>query len=127
MEQGFSLDEGSKIILEEFHRACLDKRTADKIKAILLMAKGFTYSQIEEILLINERTLNRYKHIYKEQGIDGLVKNNFQGSHYKLSEEQIESLKKELNSRVYPTAESIVGYVWKTFQIQYTVKGMVQT
>jgi transposase len=127
MDQEFSLDDESRIILEEFHRACLDKKTADKIKAVLLLAKGFTYSEIEEILLANERTLNRYKNIYKERGIDGIVENNYQGRQYKLGEEQIEELKKELNSRVYPTAESIAAYIWKTFRVKYTAKGMVQT
>ena len=69
----------TRIVLEEFHRACLDKRTADRIKAILLIADGFTYSQIEKILLLDERTLNRYKKMYIEHGIDGLVENNYQG------------------------------------------------
>jgi hypothetical protein len=36
MDQGFFLDDESRIILEEFHQACPDKKTADKIKAILL-------------------------------------------------------------------------------------------
>ena len=104
----------------------MDKKTADRIKAILLMADGFTYQQIERILLLNERTLNRYKKIYKEQGIDGLVENNYQGRQSKLSEEQIETLKQELRKNLYSTAESICKYVMKTFKVRYSVKGMVQ-
>ena len=69
MEGEFYLDTKSRTVLEEFHRACLDKKTADRIKAILLIADGFTYSQIEKILLLDERTLNRYKRIYRELGI----------------------------------------------------------
>jgi hypothetical protein len=42
MEGEFYVTDKDRIILEEFHRACLDKKTADKIKAILLMAQGFT-------------------------------------------------------------------------------------
>jgi transposase len=127
MENAFYLSDRDKTVLEEYHRACLDKKTADRIKAILLIAQGFTYPEIEKILLLDERTLNRYKHIYKEQGIDGLVANNYQGGSYKLSEGQIGQLKKELNSTIYPTAEAICEYVWKTFKIRYTAKGMVQT
>jgi transposase len=127
MDQGFSLDDESRIILEEFHGACLDKKTADKIKAILLISQGFTYQQIQKILLIDERTLARYKKIYQERGIDGLVENNYQGSNYKLSGEQIKILKEELKNNLYTTAESVCEYVWKRFHIKYTAQGMVKT
>jgi transposase len=127
MEGDFYLNDKDRLILEEFHRACLDKKTADKIKAILLIAQGFSYYEIEKILLLDERTLNRYKNLYKHKGIDGLVANNYQGSSYKLSDEQIELLKQELDSKIYWTAEEICEYVKKTFKVSYTVKGMVQT
>jgi transposase len=78
----------------------VDKKTADKIKAILLMAQGFTYTEIEKILLLDERTLNRYKRLYKSEGIDGLTANNYQGSSYKLSDEQIDLFNNHLNPPV---------------------------
>ena len=127
MEGEFYLPSESRKILEEFHRACLDKKTADRIKAILLMADGFTYQQIEKILLLDERTLIRYKKIYHEKCVDGLVANNYQGRPFKLNEEQIIQLKKELDLRLYATAESICDYVHKTFGVKYTSQGMVQT
>jgi transposase len=127
MEREFYLDDKDRITLEEFHRACLDKKTADKIKAILLMAQGFTYAEIGKILLLDERTLNRYKRLYQNEGIDGLVANNYQGSRYKLSNEQIRELKQELDSKIYRTAEEVRAYVWKRFKVRYTVHGMVQT
>ena len=81
MGEELHIDARSRQVLEEFHRACLDKKTADRIKAVLLISDGFTYPQIKKILLLDERTLNRYKHIYQEQGIDGLAANNYQGAH----------------------------------------------
>jgi transposase len=91
------------------------------------MVQGFTYKEIEKILLLDERTLNQYRWLYKNEGIDGLVRNNYQGSGYKLNDEQIKELKQELNSKIYRTAEEACEYVWKKFKIRYTVKGMVQT
>jgi transposase len=126
MEGEFKIDIRARKILEEFHHACLDKKTADRIKAILLLADGFTYQQIERILLLNERTLNRYKKIYNERGIDGLVENNYQGRYCKLNEEQIDILKQELRETLYSTSESICKFVLKTFNIKYSVKGMTQ-
>jgi transposase len=127
MERDFYLNDEDRAVLEEFHRACLDKKTADKIKAILLMAQGFTYSDIEKILLLDGRTLNRYKNRYKREGIDGLVAHNYQGSGYKLNDKQIDELKRELDSKIYRTAEEVCEYIWKTFGVRYTVHGMVQT
>ena len=127
MEGDFYLSTESRAVLEEFHRACLDKKTADKIKAILLIADGFSYPQIRKILLLDERTLSRYKKMYNENGIDGLVENNYQGRQCKLNEEQIKKLKQELDSQLYETAESVCEYVFKTFGIRYTAQGMVHT
>jgi transposase len=127
MKEELRLTREELAILKEYHRACLDKKTADRIKAVLLISDGFTYPEIEKILLLNERTLNRYKTIYKEQGIDGLVANNYQGGSYKLSEEQTELLKKELNSKIYPAAGAVCAFVKENFGIKYTVNGMVQT
>ena len=125
MEGEFTITIRDRKVLEEYHRACLDKKTADRIKAILLITDGFTYSQIEKILLLDERTLNRYKKIYSDEGIDGLVANNYQGKQCTLSDEQLERLKQELNSKLYATAEKVCDYVRKTFNINFTAQGMV--
>jgi transposase len=127
MKKELRLTEKDILVLKEYHRACVDKKTADKIKTILLISEGFTYPEIEKILLLDERTFDRYKTLYEEQGIDGLVANNYQGGSYKLGEEQTELLKKELNSKIYPTAEAVCAWVEKTFGIKYTSAGMVQT
>jgi transposase len=127
MKEELRLTENDIRILKEYHRACADKKTADKIKTILLISEGFTYPEIEKILLLDERTFNRYKTLYEERGIDGLAANNYQGGSYKLSGEQMELLRKELNSKIYPTAEAVCAWVKKNCGIKYTVNGMVQT
>ncbi|MHB9294167.1 hypothetical protein Holit_03294 [Hollandina sp. SP2] len=65
------LDDEDRGTREEFHRAYLDKKTADNIKTILLMAQGFTYTEIEQIWLLDKRPLNRYNRLYRNEGIDG--------------------------------------------------------
>jgi transposase len=125
MEGEFILSQRDRKILEEFHRACLDKKTADKIKTVLLIADGFTYTQIAKILLLDERTYSRYKKIYIEKGIDGLVENNYQGRQCSLNEKQIEQLKQELDKKLYATAEEVCDYVEKMFSVQYSAEGMV--
>jgi transposase len=102
----------------------------DRIKTILLINKGFTYKQIEEILLIDEKTINRYKNLYKNEGIDGLAANNYRGGgggRYKLSDERIDIIKKELNEKIYMNSRMVCDFIRKRFQIKYTPQGMVQT
>jgi transposase len=123
----FKLRDDERLILEEMHRACTDKRTADKIKAILLLDKGWTYSEIKEVLLLDERTLNRYKKLYKRGGVDAIVKNNYQGGFYKLSEPEIKQLKATLDTQLFSNALEVCQYVKKRFGIEYTPQGMVKT
>jgi transposase len=125
--QDFRLTENERESLTILHKGCIDKKTADRIKAILLVDKGYTYQQIEEILLIDERTLGRYKKAFQEKGIPGLVSDNYKGGFFKLSDEQISLLKEELDSKPYSTAQEICAFVMKQFKITYTAQGMVQT
>jgi len=126
-EDEFQLTEKERKSLTILHKGCPDKRTADRIKAILLVDKKYTYQQIEEILLIDERTLGRYKKAYLENGISGLMTDNYHGGYFKLSEEQRTLLTKELDSSPYATAADICDYVLKTFNVRYSQQGMVKT
>jgi hypothetical protein len=54
--------------LYSIHRSMKDKRAADKIKAIVLLKRGYTHAQIAEVLLIDERTIVRYKVAYEKKG-----------------------------------------------------------
>ncbi len=55
------------------HRTINDKKLADRIKAVLMIHFGFTFSQISQALLLDEITLRRYVEKIKEDGINGLI------------------------------------------------------
>ena len=111
--------------LIEAHRQCREKKNAYKINAVLLLAKGWTYPQIEEALLLDERTVRRYKDIYIEQGIDGLFVDNYKGSQGYLSKEQKKELTAHLEEHIYLKSSEIVDYIKKKFQVVYTPEGLV--
>src|SRR5476651_1387801 len=52
--------------LKAQHRQEKNRRVADRIKAVLLSDKGWTYRQIAEALLIDEQTIGRHVDEYKE-------------------------------------------------------------
>ena len=104
--------------LEIQHRALHDKKAADKAKTIILLSKGWTYQQIEEALLLDQRTLARYKEIYLRDGLDSLISVKYHGGMAKLSDDQISNLQKYLDETLCSTAAEVCEYVKKKFHIE---------
>jgi transposase len=125
MNEGLFLKDNDRKILLEMHLSSLDKSTADKIKAVILLDKGWTYRQVSEALLVDERTIYRYREKYDEKGIEGLIENNYKGSSIRLSKEEQELLINELNARLYSNAKEICQFVKKKFNKEYTPNGIV--
>ena len=125
MDNGLFLKDNDRKILLEMHLSSLDKSTADKIKSIILLDKGWAYRQVSEALLLDERTIYRYRGKYNEKGIDGLIENNYKGSSIRLSKEEQKRLTEELNIRLYSNAKEICQFVKKEFNKKYTQNGIV--
>ena len=98
-------------ILQVGHHIERFRRSADKIKASLLVHKGMTYSHIAEILMLDEGTIRRYEKAYKENGVDGLLESRYHGSTGFLSITEEETLTKHLQMHTYQTVKEVVGYV----------------
>ena len=113
--------------LEATYKMVEYKRFANRINAILLLNKGYSYSQIEDILLLDKKTIKRYKQTYQKLGVDGLLQNNHKGGQSKLLKEQEKELAEHLDENLFSTASEVSKYVKKKYQIQYTVEGMVHT
>ena len=46
--------------LENIHRTLRDRRQADRVKAVIALSKGWSASQIAEILLFDQKTARKY-------------------------------------------------------------------
>lgn len=99
-------------------------RYADRIKSVLMRNKGYSWSEISEILLLDETTVRSYVSRYLEDGLEGLCSDNYSGRASKLSFEEEDKLCSELRSKIYPTTSSIVSFVLKEFKVKYSVGGM---
>lgn len=109
---------------EKRHKAEKKKQPCDKIKAILLLDRGFSHMEVAKILLIDNTTVWRWHQTYAEKGLNGLLQDHYTGGTGKLTREQMTALDKHLEKNVYLTAKEICEVVRKKFQIEYTVKGM---
>jgi transposase len=111
--------------LKRLHKQMSHKQSADRLKVVIALAKGYTYAQIEEILLIDERSSRRYKKLFLEGGIDLLFSYKYQGRKSKLTPEQEHDLCEHLKAHLYSSAKEIARHIFKTYDVKYTSDGLV--
>ena len=107
--------------LRKRHRSERNVRTRDRIKAILLSNKGWTYKTISEALLLDEETISLHVSEYVEK-----QKLTIQtgGSESKLDEAQRQELIAHLEGHTYAKAQEICAYIKEKYDVDYTVAGI---
>lgn len=112
------------LILREAHYSSHFRKSADRIKAILFLNKGFSYGETAKLLMLDEATIRRYEKEYRQTGVDGLLEYRYQGSKTFLSKEQEKELTIELKNHIYQTIKAVSCYVEITFGVSYSIEGM---
>jgi transposase len=123
---GFKLTEQQLQKLKSTHRTLKDKRSADRLKAVILLGTGWTQEKVSEALMFDEGTLRHYIKRYKEGGIKDLISNRYFGGSGKLTSDEEALLDSHLQDVLYLDAKSIVGYIWTTFGEKYSVRGVTE-
>ncbi len=116
-----------KRALEKAHKKERNRRYADRMKTILLLDLGLSYDKIAQYLLLDDQTIRNYETRYKNNGIDGLISDNYVGCVSSLTPEQEYLLKIHLRENTYIASKEIVEYVKQTFGVVYTPQGLVHT
>lgn len=112
--------------LERQHKKALDKRICDRIKAVILLDKGWSAEDIAEALLLSSKSVNRYFETYSKNGLEGLTVLNFTGGLPYLTSTQKEKLCEWLDTYLCSQALDACEYVKREFDITYSVSGMVK-
>lgn len=118
--KGFLTHEARASLLAR-HRRERDRRSADRIKAVLLSDQGWSFRHISEALLLDEATISQHVRDYQER--EKLLPENG-GSLGKLSLEQADALEAHLETVTYLKVSAICAYVEETYGVTYTVSGM---
>ena len=66
-----------------------NQKKSDRIKAILLLNKGFSYEETAEILLVDDTTVRRWYKTFTAKGIKILLKDNHSGGTSKLNPDEL--------------------------------------
>lgn len=115
------LDDEERAKLRTQHKRERDRRVCDRIKAVLLYDKGWTYKQIAEALLLTDEAIRN--HIEEFKSLKKLRPQGG-GSEEKLNSIQSQKLETHLQEHTYLYVKDIVTYVEVTFNVTYTVHGM---
>ena len=109
--------------LKSQHKAQRDKRICDRIKAVLLYDKGYTYEQIAEILLLTKEAVRQHVMSYS---IDDNLQPQNGGSISKLTVIEQQELTVYLETNNYVYAKDIADYIKKKYNTSYTVAGVIK-
>jgi len=110
--------------LKAAHRHAKTRREADRIKAVVLLGKGWAPAEVAEALLLDEDTVRNYLARYRRGGLQALREDGYVGGVGHLDEAQRQALEAHLREHVYLTVQEIVAYVKERFGVEYTVSGM---
>ncbi len=103
------------------HRKERDGRVKDRIKAVLLRDRGYSYEEIAEVLMISDEGARQQVSDYLRE--EKLVPENG-GSDPQLNTEETIKLLAHLEAQTYLYVREIVAYVGATFGVRYSVSGM---
>ena len=111
-------------MLEEAHHSARFRKSADRIKTILILNKGFSYEETAALLLLEATTVRRYEKEYQKTGIDGLLETHYHGSVGFLTARQEKELKAALREDIYQTVKEVCDYVTSKYNVTYSIEGM---
>ena len=103
------------------HKLERDRRICDRIKAILLYDKGWSYDEIAEALLLSPKGIKN--HISEYESSKKLEPEGG-GSSEKFNSKQTQELLSHLEEHTYLYAKDILLYVKLRWQVIYTIPGM---
>jgi transposase len=110
--------------LRAAHRSTRDKREADRIKAVVLLASGWGADDVAAALLVDPNTVRNHFKAYRAGGLSGLVHLAYRGSDCELSEAELNALDAHVQASLYLSAKDVAAWVEAQFDVLYTASGM---
>ena len=106
------------------HRAAHEKREADRIKAVVLLERGWTAEEVAEALLIDPNTVRNHFRRCQQDGLAGLRHVAYGGSDCALDDGELAALDVHVQTKLYLTAKEVASWVKEQFDIAHTANGM---
>ena len=118
--------ESAEELYKQFKREKEQQRRT-RLQAMYLLRTGKLEREAAEICGVNERTIRRWVKWYREAGLSSLLERlngGKRGNHKRLTDEQEEQLRAEIDTGRFHTAKEIVAWVAEKWQVEYREKSI---
>ena len=102
------------------------RKYAERIKVILLLDDGETYSDISMFLFLDEGTIANYRKRYKKGGLEELINDFYHGRKALLSDSELRILTRDLQSKIFLTSAAVIVHIKKKFGVEYSRGGVTE-
>jgi len=112
--------------LKQLQRSLKERWSYIRVTCILMLSRGYSASAVSELLGIDDNSVYRYAHGYRELGEEGFLIRNNEGSFGKLDFSQLGRLSSRLRERLFLSAHEVCDWVSAEFGVCYTESGMTK-
>lgn len=120
-----NLEKEERKKIEKEIRKLNDRKKADRLRVVLYKNDKHSNKFIAKSLQIGRHQVTKILQRYQQEGWQALLASGkHQGSKAKLSQEQQQALKAELNTNIYATAHQVMAWVEQQWGVKYEVSGM---
>src|SRR3954464_11077434 len=110
--------------ISDRRRQAQDRRTYQRLSAVLWSDAGRTREEIAELVGVSTRQVGQWFRIFRNKGLDQLCTLHYQGDPGLLGPAQVERLKQEIAKGVFHNAEQIRTWVEQTWGLAYSTSGL---
>ncbi len=121
------LDISEKDVLELkiLHKSIKDKRKADRIKLILLLNKGFSQKEVAELLLLDDDTVSKWRHLFViRKDNTSWLEDNYVGYWGKLSSHELSYVRAYCQTFRVQNKQEIHDFIETTMHINYDLSSV---
>src|SRR3954454_20039558 len=110
--------------ISERRRQAQDRRTYQRLSAVLWSDDGRTREEIAELVGVSPRQVGQWFRIFRNKGLDELCTLHYQGDPGRLGPAQVKRIRQEIETGVFHNADQIRTWIESTFGVTYSASGV---
>jgi transposase len=110
--------------VSERRRHAQDRRTYQRLSAVLWSDEGRSREEIADLLGVSTRQVGQWLRIFRNQGLEQLCTLHYQGDPGRLGPAQVERIKQEIATGVFHNAEQVRTWVQGNLGVAYSNSGI---
>src|SRR4051812_32724515 len=110
--------------ISERRRQAQDRRTYQRLSAVLWIDEGRTREEVAALLGVTTRQVGQWLRIFRNEGLEALCTLHYKGDPGRLRPAQVERLKQEIARGVFHNAERVRTGIRETFGVAYSATGV---